>query len=142
VVQVGTPQELFETPSHTFVGYFIGSPGMNLVDCELDRGAALAQGARIALPEAVAERAHNATGRLQLGIRPEFLEFDPQGRDGHPVAVEGVDDLGNYQIVSVRFGDQALKIKLPEDAEPPGERGTIRFPAEWTRLYADGRLVG
>ncbi|HSH47020.1 MAG TPA: ABC transporter ATP-binding protein, partial [Halomonas sp.] len=27
VVQFGTPRELFETPNHTFVGYFIGSPG-------------------------------------------------------------------------------------------------------------------
>ena len=26
VVQIGTPKELFETPAHTFVGYFIGSP--------------------------------------------------------------------------------------------------------------------
>ena len=32
VVQMGTPEELFETPAHTFVGYFIGSPGMNLLD--------------------------------------------------------------------------------------------------------------
>jgi ABC-type sugar transport system ATPase subunit len=31
VVQMGTPQELFETPAHTFVGYFIGSPGMNVL---------------------------------------------------------------------------------------------------------------
>ena len=27
VVQIGTPEELFERPAHTFVGYFIGSPG-------------------------------------------------------------------------------------------------------------------
>ncbi len=26
IVQIGTPAELFERPSHTFVGYFIGSP--------------------------------------------------------------------------------------------------------------------
>ena len=31
VVQSGTPAELFEKPAHTFVGYFIGSPGMNIV---------------------------------------------------------------------------------------------------------------
>ena len=31
VVQIGTPAELFERPGHTFVGYFIGSPGMNLL---------------------------------------------------------------------------------------------------------------
>src|SRR5438445_3240576 len=31
VVQSGTPAELFDKPAHTFVGYFIGSPGMNSV---------------------------------------------------------------------------------------------------------------
>ncbi|MGD8350493.1 MAG: ABC transporter ATP-binding protein, partial [Gammaproteobacteria bacterium] len=36
VVQVGTPVELFNRPNHTFVGYFIGSPGMNVLPCELD----------------------------------------------------------------------------------------------------------
>jgi glycerol transport system ATP-binding protein len=30
VVQIGSPEELFEKPAHTFVGYFIGSPGMNV----------------------------------------------------------------------------------------------------------------
>ena len=30
-VQIGTPAELFECPEHTFVGYFIGSPGMNFL---------------------------------------------------------------------------------------------------------------
>ena len=31
VVQIGTPGELFDEPAHTFVGYFIGSPGMNVL---------------------------------------------------------------------------------------------------------------
>ena len=56
VVQLGTPQELFERPAHRFVGYFIGSPGMNFLPCRLDgdgvridghrrrAGRALAQG--------------------------------------------------------------------------------------------------
>ncbi len=30
-VQIGTPAELFDRPEHTFVGYFIGSPGMNFL---------------------------------------------------------------------------------------------------------------
>ena len=35
VVQTGTPEELFERPDHTFVGYFIGSPGMNVLPAEI-----------------------------------------------------------------------------------------------------------
>jgi glycerol transport system ATP-binding protein len=142
VVQVGTPQELFERPSHTFVGYFIGSPGMNLLDCQLEGKEAIVNGGRVPLDEATAQRAHNATGRLQLGIRPEFLSFDARGQSGLPVRVEQVDDLGNFQILTVRLGGELLKVKIPEDAEPPGEDGTLQFPPDWTRLYADGQLVG
>ena len=142
VVQVGTPQELFERPSHTFVGYFIGSPGMNLLDCQLEGKDAVVDGGRVPLNEATAQRAHNATGRLQLGIRPEFLSFDARGQSGLPVRVEQVDDLGNFQILTVRLGGELLKVKIPEDAEPPGEDGTLQFPPDWTRLYADGQLVG
>ena len=32
VLQIGTPEELFKKPAHTFVGYFIGSPGWNVFD--------------------------------------------------------------------------------------------------------------
>src|SRR5258705_10979275 len=35
VVQSGTPAELFDKPAHTFVGYFIGSPRMNIVPAEV-----------------------------------------------------------------------------------------------------------
>ena len=38
VVQVGSPVELFERPRHTFVGHFIGSPGMNVLPCEISAG--------------------------------------------------------------------------------------------------------
>ena len=34
VVQIGTPKELFEKPKTTFVGYFIGSPAMNIYPCD------------------------------------------------------------------------------------------------------------
>ena len=36
ILQMATPARLFEQPEHTFVGYFIGSPGMNLVAAEVD----------------------------------------------------------------------------------------------------------
>ena len=38
IVQTGTPVELFEKPKHTFVGHFIGSPGMNILPCAIENG--------------------------------------------------------------------------------------------------------
>src|SRR5262249_44331972 len=52
IVQIGPPEDLFERPSHTFVGYFIGSPGMNVIPTTLD-GANMRLGEYVApLPAA------------------------------------------------------------------------------------------
>ncbi len=115
VVQSGTPAELFETPAHTFVGYFIGSPGMNLLPCSL-QGDALRIGAtQLALDSAEARRLGNAGGELKLGIRPEFVELAAAGTAG-AVAVEvvGVQHLGTCQLITARFDGQTLRAKVSE----------------------------
>ena len=52
VVQTGSAQALFEEPEHTFVGYFIGNPGMNLLDCTLDDGGVRVAGQLLAVSAA------------------------------------------------------------------------------------------
>ncbi len=141
VVQLGTPQELFERPEHTFVGYFIGSPGMNFLDCAVNEGVADLGGARVPITPGLAAGAHGAA-RVQIGIRPEFLRFAAPAEEGVPVRVARVEDLGNYQIATVQVGDRQLHVKLDEDAVAPSEDARLVFPPEWTRLYADDRLVG
>ncbi len=49
VVQTGTPDELFERPAHTFVGHFIGSPGMNLLPAQVQGATATIEGHAIPL---------------------------------------------------------------------------------------------
>ena len=49
IVQVGTPNDLFEKPKHTFVGHFIGSPGMNLLPCELIEGSPVFDGNKVSV---------------------------------------------------------------------------------------------
>ncbi|MCS4506028.1 sn-glycerol-3-phosphate import ATP-binding protein UgpC [wastewater metagenome] len=143
VVQLGTPQELFERPEHTFVGYFIGSPGMNFLDCRLEGGRALVDGHAIELPADVVECAGAQTGALRIGIRPEFLRFAGEGERGVPARVLEVEDLGNYQIATVEMGEgRRLSLKLDEDTAAPSEGAELVFPPEWTKLYADEQLVG
>ena len=137
VVQLGTPQELFERPEHRFVGYFIGSPGMNFLPCSRDGGTVRIEGTDIELARPV------PPGRIELGIRPEFVELElaPAG-DTLPARVARVEDLGNFKLVTARLGGHELKVKLADGREVPAETAHLRFPPQWTRLYADGRLVG
>jgi glycerol transport system ATP-binding protein len=138
VLQIGTPQDLFENPQHTFVGYFIGSPGMNFLPCQEQNGTLSVGDLRVQ----VAGGAETLQGSLQLGIRPEFLQLHSKStRGAHQVAVSAVEDLGNCMIVTVRFAGHALKVKIPEGQEAPSEVGFLSFPPEWLRLYVDGKLV-
>jgi glycerol transport system ATP-binding protein len=139
VVQLGTPQALFERPAHTFVGYFIGSPGINLLPCTVDQGAAVVDDARIPLSESALAGIEQATGKLELGIRPEFLEI---ADSGIPATVTAVEDLGTHLIVTLRLGTATVKAKVGEGRGVPADTAYLRFPPERTLLYADGRLVG
>ena len=62
IVQIGTPQDLFENPEHTFVGYFIGSPGMNFLPCTIEGNMARVDGA-----EHTVGRENGRPGRQGLG---------------------------------------------------------------------------
>ena len=145
VVQLGTPQELFENPAHTFVGYFIGSPGMNIMDCNIDDGAALIDGQRIGLSDRHLEAISKQSGKIELGIRPEFLTLETgnasKGEDGVEVNIVKVEDLGQFKIATTRFGASEIKVKLGEDEQVVGQSGILRFAPEWTKLYADSQLV-
>jgi len=68
IVQSGTPQELFENPEHTFVGYFIGSPGMNFLKCTLDGNVARVDGAGITLDEKTAASRWKAAYRRRFRL--------------------------------------------------------------------------
>jgi glycerol transport system ATP-binding protein len=143
VVQLGTPQQLFEAPAHVFVGYFIGSPGMNFLPCRIEGEAAVVDGARLPLPAARLRQAASAGGELQLGIRPEFLRCLAAPEPGALAAeFQSVEDLGNYKIVTARLGAHSLKAKVPEDETVATGQGWLLLPPERTLFYAGGRAVG
>ncbi len=132
VVQIGTPQELFERPEHTFVGYFIGSPGMNLFDAEIAGATARIGGAEIDLGAPYAP----GPGRTQLGIRPEFVTL-AAGGPGLPARVRRVEDVGRHRIVRLDVAGTPASAILPEDAEIPGDADHVRFDPRAINVYAD-----
>lgn len=142
LVQIGTPQELFETPAHKFVGFFIGSPGMNFLECTVDGNIARMNGVSIALDDDTAALAQKARGKIEIGIRPMYLEVYPDPvQDGIPAAVTSVEDQGSFKIVTVNMASHILRARLPEDQAAPSSQAWLRFPKQWTKLFVDGRLM-
>ncbi|MFJ4066016.1 ABC transporter ATP-binding protein [Pseudomonas sp. NPDC089996] len=143
IVQFGTPRELFERPRHTFVGYFIGSPGMNLIEVRADADGVAFGDIHLALPDGLRERlAATAGGRLQVGIRPEFVQlWDSPFDEAYPARVSDVEDLGTYRIVTLELGGVALKARLGEDRPLPSGQAWVSLPTQWLMLYVDDVLL-
>ncbi|QHG64156.1 ABC transporter ATP-binding protein [Pseudomonas putida] len=143
IVQFGTPRELFERPRHTFVGYFIGSPGMNLVEVRAEADGVAFGDIHLALPDGLRERlAATAGGRLQVGIRPEFVQLWDSPFDGaYPAQVSDVEDLGTYRIVTLELGGVALKARVDEDRPLPLAQAWVSLPTQWLMLYVDDVLL-
>ena len=137
IVQIGTPVELFEQPKHTFVGHFIGSPGMNVLPCGIDAGGVIFDGERIPLDVSTGRAAPEAAS-LELGVRPEFVRFSD---DGFAVEIAKVDDLGRHRIVDLRRGGHVIRMLAGEDDAIPSENPRIRFDPAYTRVYRDGWMM-
>ncbi|UCH74287.1 MAG: ABC transporter ATP-binding protein [Rhodospirillales bacterium] len=136
VVQIGTPVELFERPRHTFVGHFIGSPGMNVLPCAVENGQALFAGQPVPTVHPVAHRDGDET--LEIGVRPEFVSFAPEGI---PVEIAAVSDAGRYRIVDARHHEHVIKLLVPEGEALPAGSAHIAFDPGHTQIYADGWMV-
>ena len=131
VVQIGTPQELFERPEHTFVGYFIGSPGMNVIPAAVEGMTASVHGAEITLREAF----EPLTGKVEIGVRPEFVTLTDG--NGLPVNVRRVEDVGRHRIVRADLFGNEINIVASEDTHISPEMTRVTFDPTHVNVYVD-----
>ncbi|MDG1282764.1 MAG: ABC transporter ATP-binding protein [Pseudorhodobacter sp.] len=132
VVQIGTPQELFQRPAHTFVGYFIGSPGMNLLEAEVSGRTARVGNVSVDLGADYAP----LKGRVQLGIRPEFMTLSTDGT-GLPARVRRVEDVGRHKIVRLEVMGRDMALIAPEGDEIAADAAHVQLRPEAINVYAD-----
>jgi glycerol transport system ATP-binding protein len=145
IVQFGSPQELFERPNHTFVGYFIGSPGMNFIPVEKsDNGGVCFRNIHLHINEPQQAALQNTPStNLKLGIRPEFVALSEKPEPNSFVAsVLSVQHLGSYQLVMVDFAGLEMQVRVAEKMQFSGATVYLGFPSQWLKLYVDEYLLG
>jgi glycerol transport system ATP-binding protein len=135
VVQTGTPEDLFDRPAHSFVGHFIGSPGMNFLPCKLDGSRAIIAGSVVSLQHSYSSPAGK---KVELGIRPDFVRL-VSAADGIPVRVDRIDDLGRTRIARVTLSEgQQLAATVPQGAAVDSNAAGIAIDPERVNIYVDG----
>jgi ABC-type sugar transport system ATPase subunit len=108
IEQIGTPEEVYETPATAFVASFIGAPAMNLLPARLERrGLVLENG--IAMP-----CEHPGPRDVLCGIRPESLIWSsaPTGLCLSGAALT-VEPLGADTLVTFLVGEVEVAARLP-----------------------------
>jgi multiple sugar transport system ATP-binding protein len=126
--QVADPQTLYDRPVNLFVGGFIGSPAMNMIEATVTRangGLAMDVGKQhLTLDEATLSRSpalENYEGRtVILGIRPEDLEeasIDPESPSDRRLrgVVELREALGSELMV--HFTVEGTRAALTDDVK-------------------------
>jgi multiple sugar transport system ATP-binding protein len=79
IVQVDTPQALYDRPTDLFVAGFMGSPAMNLVRARVESGGVVFGSQRIELPKAPPAVTAYDGREVVLGIRPEAVDVSLNG---------------------------------------------------------------
>jgi ABC-type sugar transport system ATPase subunit len=116
VEQIGTPEDVYDTPATLFVAGFVGASAMNLVPGRIDAsGATLSavfgDGARLSIPAA----GHSAqSGQpVTIGLRPEQLHWSPGGDAMLEGTARVVEPLGSDTLVVFDVAGCELQARLP-----------------------------
>ena len=141
-VQMGSASDLFERPQHTFVGHFIGSPGMNFLPARSAAGAIEVAGHRLATPRAGLPE-HAA---YTLGVRPEYVTLAAAHDPGAvPATVTQAQDIGTYWLLVAQVaGSEAIvRARLsPEQAIPKvGDAVWLAIVGGHTCFYSNEELM-
>jgi glycerol transport system ATP-binding protein len=139
-VQMGSAAELFERPSHTFVGHFIGSPGMNFIKAQVVHGKVHVSGMALDIPKGITL----PDGDIKLGIRPEYMTFVMANTPGAvPISVTQIQDVGTHVILSASSAGQSIKARMPVELATYAKGDTVwlQVLGEHTCIYKDEEIV-
>jgi multiple sugar transport system ATP-binding protein len=137
VQQVGSPTEIYDTPSNTFVAGFIGNPAMNLIDGAVSGGTFTAPKVEIAGIDA-------PDGRMTLGFRAEDAQVvESRGQINAPIYT--LELLGDATMVTVRIGGTLVSVRADKNYRAEiDDMVSIAVPNSICHLFngSDGERIG
>ena len=143
VQQIGTPQQVFDTPVNLFVAGFIGTPQMNFFNGKLEKTGASYQiqcmGATIPVTDEMAQKlASKGQGNADVivGVRPEHITVQTEGGNAIQCTVEVSELMGSefYLHATVGEGEKQQNVVMRIQ--------TTELPAEFRAGVPYGTKMG
>lgn len=143
LLQYDTPINIYNNPAYTFVGWFIGDPGMNFFDCDLvktDDKVYLDCGEFKYDITDLADELKKVTNTTQfiLGIRPENIVVSTEKRtdDYFKVACDFIEYIANREVLNVSIGNISFKVKTSTTLGiRPGDQLWVTFPKNYVKIF-------
>lgn len=108
IVQIGTPEDIYDRPATTFVAQLVGTPRINLVKSEREDSTMRIEKSELHLP---IPPDCETPQEVLLGIRPEDVNIDPDGSFKGQVTL--TEPLGVETVVHIRSQEQTLVSLAP-----------------------------
>ena len=143
IIQTGSPKDLHAEPASPFIGYFIGSPGMNLLDCSYRDGVLDFGEFNLPLSDSVKTKLNGNGPCYQFGIRPEFILTSNKPKDGWiPWTAELVENVGSYKVITLSSDGIKIKSRAHEHMMVnSGDRVWINFPENNFKIFDGDQRV-
>jgi len=128
IVQIGTPDEIYNAPANRFVADFVGEPPINILQGQvIDENGDLyftLAGNKVPLGGALTMALKQASGDWEIGVRPSAVRAHAAPRDSAPVKAEVYvsEPLGRDTIIETRVAEQTVTVRAPGYLEmAPGD---------------------
>lgn len=141
VIQVGTPDDVYDRSGSIFVADFIGTPPTNFLNVEKRTSNGVCQLVNphfeLALEEGCDEHVHAYEKReLILGVRPENINIVSEDKALLSSECLVSEPQGSHQIIAIELDETYIKIVTP--AQPkinPGEIVHLNFKQDTLRFF-------
>jgi multiple sugar transport system ATP-binding protein len=133
ILHVDTPMMVYDRPSDVFVAQFIGNPPMNVLRGRMGEGEVEVEGHRLSLGE---HDGYQPGDDVSVGVRAENIQVSRERADGAMEAeVRVVEPLGSHLLLTVKLGDQVLKVTARTDFPvQPNDHVWLQLEPEAIRL--------
>jgi multiple sugar transport system ATP-binding protein len=146
LLQYDSPENIYTRPVNTFVGWFLGNPGMNFIKCNARRENGrflLDAGAFVASEKIAPAYVKKLDGRSEilLGIRPEHVLLSKGRKEGYlPAVCRFSEQIGSRLLLNVEVSENVMvNVKAPKEVDVSiGDSIFITFPEEEIILF-DGK---
>jgi multiple sugar transport system ATP-binding protein len=150
IVQVGTPQALYDRPATPFAASFVGSPPMNLLAAKVaqenkDEVVVEVAATSLSVPRDRVRGETRPGAAAQFGIRPEDLALADTANEAQERApgaslrgrVTAIESLGREYLLHVEVGGQDVLVLAPAAGRGGGESAALRFDPAAVHVFTE-----